>query len=1485
MSPGIKTWGRVVGLLLLLSVIVGGVSIVSTKKGKTEELQTRSAAAVSLVDSIGFPVANPWEWDFGVRGLAYLQETDGGATFHPGIDVNFAQGDSWDDEGEPIYAMANGEVVYAENTGGAYGRLVMIRHTMPDGTQFCSVYAHLKSISVGVSSTPIPKNKVIGTLGNSGTDKPHLHWEVRTTCGSANSWPRGQSIDQIEQKYVNPYKFVNDYNFYVRQTDKVTLFENIFFRGNYEYYYPGFTNMQAFESGLNNKASSMAVPSGWAATLYEDPQGDGAQKTFIGSDLSFINDGYSSNNQSFSVNDTVSSIRIGGASCMNAASTLSVEAASIANDCNPDPDPNPGPSPDPVPPSNPQNPGGRLILYTEKDYRNPYYELETGGWDVENREYRSISIPSGWSFILEESNGHQSCFNQSLPNLTDHESWQFKIDGLYVFSYNICQSNGSNPPPEPLGDWFVRLWTNRNFDGSSLSVKFTGDDRYFWFPSLRLDSWNFNDDIESMELNEQRSIAVYEHDSLQGGGKCFYDNDSDLFNDQFNNGLTIANQMSSFRMFVGDTCTLAPLTPQDLWVHAADKTKVILTWPLSSPNADGFYVYRIDSNGHATRIAQLSDDQAKQNASALGLDWYIRSWTFTSVSCGESYTFAISAYSDQGESGRTRQVTANTPPCDCNDVTTNGVVLFEDALCRGARIVGSEPMRISLANFNDKSSSIYIPSGWSIEVFEHTDSSDGLATCMTESKWDLSYDKYWPADTIVNDTISNVRVFNVPNCGRQLPIVGCDAVNYEGVALFDYTHCLGEDRLYGQPGFYNLTDFDNVPSSIHIKPGWSVRVWQENSRQGDFVCFNESKWDLNYDPYWNWDANAEPHWDSSRKANNNISSIEVFYDTLCGGIPAPILTDPNEVETVTDLTDLTLRWKQNYMPGFWGELWGPNGFFKPSGYLGEPKWHVGQLPAGEYILKVRSENFQQLSDWAQLTFTVEASTPPANMAVSYTVDPNMINRITFTVQNCVSEWVHVIFGDGAETDTPCQNGKATVGHDYTYLGQPVSYTAVVGGVPVEVTIQETTLPPADCSTAFPPSGVNLFSDKDCHGSSRSFGSPGTYVLTDFNDVVSAIVPAKGWSVEVFEHSNTNDTAAFCVNRDMWNLSLDKYYVSDKNMNDNISMIRIYTGQHCGKTFPEYGGCDANINYNGVVLFDYIHCGGSEQKFDKTGRYELGYGAPFNDLASSAHVAPGWSIKVYEHSGWTGDSSCFANDMWDLSIDKYWGTNKIVGNTISSVEVFKNSTCTPDMPTPVKPNTPTNLQPSGGTFELDKMQTFSWQGSADSYTAEFTNGSTSYILTMTQQSLQFGPPKIGQYTWRVKAVKAGLESDWSSVAVFTVKKIEQPALTTPSAPSNLRQGVVTQTSGEIVWDDNSSNESGFIIKKWDGQAFVEIARVGVNVTTHTDNNLQCGSQYKYVVSAFNAIGESVPTSELVLATNNCDVNPPTETRIYLPLIKR
>jgi arylsulfatase A-like enzyme len=85
------------------------------------------------------------------------------------------------------------------------------------------------------------------------------------------------------------------------------------------------------------------------------------------------------------------------------------------------------------------------------------------------------------------------------------------------------------------------------------------------------------------------------------------------------------------------------------------------------------------------------------------------------------------------------------------------------------------------------------------------------------------------------------------------------------------------------------------------------------------------------------------------------------------------------------------------------------------------------------------------------------------------------------------------------------------------------------------------------------------------------------------------------------------------------------------------------------------------------------------------------------------------------------------------------------------------------------------------------------------------------------------------------------------------------------PGNLVANSVAGSAMQLTWDDTSSNEDGFVIKRViaGGGGAKEIDRVGPNVTSYLDTGLDPDTSYKYEVSAYKVAGWT--TSSLITAT--------------------
>ena len=150
--------------LRALSVLL----VISSFGGLTAQAQ----AACGVIDGIDPPIDRIDENydDFGL----FRRRFDG---HHTAVDVGFNR------HGDPVRAAARGLVTYADTEGWDTEKgVVVIEHTLPDGSIFYTVYGHMEQTDelffprVGDC---IERGELVGAIGDPSRSLPHLHFEVR----------------------------------------------------------------------------------------------------------------------------------------------------------------------------------------------------------------------------------------------------------------------------------------------------------------------------------------------------------------------------------------------------------------------------------------------------------------------------------------------------------------------------------------------------------------------------------------------------------------------------------------------------------------------------------------------------------------------------------------------------------------------------------------------------------------------------------------------------------------------------------------------------------------------------------------------------------------------------------------------------------------------------------------------------------------------------------------------------------------------------------------------------------------------------------------------------------------------------------------------------------------------------------------------------------------------------------------------------------
>ncbi|MDH5446788.1 MAG: peptidoglycan DD-metalloendopeptidase family protein [Gammaproteobacteria bacterium] len=105
-----------------------------------------------------------WEWPTKGPILSRFSASDPG---QKGIDIGGRRG-------VPIYAAEAGYVVYSGSGLRGYGKLIIIKHN----ETFLSAYAHNNRLRVK-EGEKVKKGERIADMGDTGTDKVKLHFEIR----------------------------------------------------------------------------------------------------------------------------------------------------------------------------------------------------------------------------------------------------------------------------------------------------------------------------------------------------------------------------------------------------------------------------------------------------------------------------------------------------------------------------------------------------------------------------------------------------------------------------------------------------------------------------------------------------------------------------------------------------------------------------------------------------------------------------------------------------------------------------------------------------------------------------------------------------------------------------------------------------------------------------------------------------------------------------------------------------------------------------------------------------------------------------------------------------------------------------------------------------------------------------------------------------------------------------------------------------------
>ena len=149
----------------------------------------------------------------------------------------------------------------------------------------------------------------------------------------------------------------------------------------------------------------------------------------------------------------------------------------------------------------------------------------------------------------------------------------------------------------------------------------------------------------------------------------------------------------------------------------------------------------------------------------------------------------------------------------------------------------------------------------------------------------------------------------------------------------------------------------------------------------------------------------------------------------------------------------------------------------------------------------------------------------------------------------------------------------------------------------------------------------------------------------------------------------------------------------------------------------------------------------------------------------------------------------------------------------------------------------------------------WNGSAWAQIGTVGPNVTTYVDTGLSPSTT--------YYYEVVAYNSAGTAWAASYATVTTPAA---TVTVPNAPSNVTGTATSATQIKLSWADNSNNETGFQIERWNGSAWAQIGTVGPNVTTYADTGLSPSTTYYYEVVAYNSAGTAWAASYVTVATS-------------------
>lgn len=147
------------------------------------------------------------DW-FDATGYARYYSAAGPAAYHTGCDLNRP---NLADSGHPVFAAADGLIVFAGTVPGWQGQVLVIQHWIEDGALIWTRYAHIADVC---QAEAVRRGDLVGYIADYNRDGPrgdHLHFDVaRIDLGARpGDWP-GTDKSLLLADYIDPAAWLKE---------------------------------------------------------------------------------------------------------------------------------------------------------------------------------------------------------------------------------------------------------------------------------------------------------------------------------------------------------------------------------------------------------------------------------------------------------------------------------------------------------------------------------------------------------------------------------------------------------------------------------------------------------------------------------------------------------------------------------------------------------------------------------------------------------------------------------------------------------------------------------------------------------------------------------------------------------------------------------------------------------------------------------------------------------------------------------------------------------------------------------------------------------------------------------------------------------------------------------------------------------------------------------------------------------------------------